>query len=78
MNALNIRLEAETLAYILEHGESQVLITDREFSPVIKKVLQQLEDPPLVIDIDDPMAEGGELLGEMDYEEFLKTGDEDF
>ena len=78
LNALNVRLEAETLAYILEHGESQVLITDREFSPVIKKVLQQLEDPPLVIDIDDPMAEGGELLGEMDYEAFLKTGDEDF
>jgi len=78
LNALNIRLEAETLAYILEHGESQVLITDREFSPVIKKVLQQLEDPPLIIDIDDPMAEGGELLGEMDYEAFLKTGDEDF
>ncbi|MEL0231064.1 MAG: acyl-CoA synthetase [Deltaproteobacteria bacterium] len=78
LNALNIRLEAETLAYILEHGESQVLITDREFSPVIKKVLKQLEDPPLVIDIDDPMAEGGELLGEMDYEAFLKTGDEDF
>ena len=78
LNALNIRLEAETLAYILEHGESQVLITDREFSPVTQKVLQQLEDPPLVIDIDDPMAEGGELLGEMDYEAFLKTGDEDF
>ena len=78
LNALNVRLEAETLAYILEHGESQVLITDREFSPVIKKVLQQLEDPPLIIDIDDPMAEGGELLGEMDYEAFLKTGDEDF
>ncbi|NBR21057.1 MAG: acyl-CoA synthetase [Proteobacteria bacterium] len=78
LNALNIRLEAQTLAYILEHGESQVLITDREFSPVIQKVLQQLEDPPLVIDIDDPMAEGGELLGEMDYEAFLKTGDENF
>ena len=78
LNALNIRLEAETLAYILEHGECQVLITDREFSPVIQKVLQQLEDPPLVIDIDDPMAEGGELLGEMDYEAFLKTGDKDF
>ena len=78
LNALNIRLESETLAYILEHGESQVLITDREFSPVIKKVLQQLEDPPLVIDIDDPMAEVGELLGEIDYEAFLKTGDEDF
>ena len=35
LNALNIRLEAETLAYILEHGEAKVLITDREFSPVI-------------------------------------------
>ena len=55
-----------------------MLITDREFSPVIQKVLQQLEDPPLVIDIDDPMAEGGELLGEMDYEAFLKTEDENF
>ena len=78
LNALNIRLEAESLAYILEHGEAKVLITDREFSPVIRETLSRLKNPPLVIDIDDPMAEGGELLGEMDYETFLEEGDEDF
>ena len=78
LNALNIRLESETLAYILEHGEAKVLITDREFSPVIRETLSCLKNPPLVIDIDDPLAEGGELFGEMDYEAFLEEGDEDF
>ena len=42
LNALNIRLEAETLSYILEHGEAKVLITDREFSPVIREPLSRL------------------------------------
>ena len=78
LNALNIRLEAETLAYILDHGEAKVLITDREFSSVIKDTLNRLKAPPLVIDIDDPLAEGGELIGEISYENFIADGDEDF
>ncbi len=75
LNALNFRLDAPTIAFILEHGEAKVLITDREFSTTIKAALSQVKRPILVIDIDDPLYEGGELLGRMDYEAFLATGD---
>jgi fatty-acyl-CoA synthase len=78
LNALNVRLDAETIAFILKHGEAKVLITDREFAPVIKQALAMVEMKPLVIDIDDALAPPGELLGEMDYEAFLATGDADF
>src|SRR5712671_6708701 len=78
LNALNIRLDPGTIAFILRHGEAKVLITDTEFSPVIAEALAQLEHKPLVIDIADPMGPGGERLGEMGYEEFLATGDPAF
>ncbi|HET6222689.1 MAG TPA: acyl-CoA synthetase [Dongiaceae bacterium] len=82
LNALNIRLDAETIAFILQHGEAKVLITDTEFAPVIGKALKLMEKPPLVIDIVDRQgphgAEGGERLGQMDYEAFLATGDPEF
>ena len=76
LNALNIRLDAEALAFILDHGEAKVLITDREFSGVIKKALGlATKKDILVVDIDDPVAVGGELLGEATYEDFIATGD---
>ncbi|MGH6996527.1 MAG: AMP-binding protein, partial [Stellaceae bacterium] len=78
LNALNIRLDAATIAFILEHGEAKVLIADREFAPVIEKALAALTKPPLVIDIDDALAPPGKLLGEMDYETFLASGDPAF
>jgi len=78
LNALNIRLDAANIAFILNHAETKVLITDREFSGVIKEVLSELRNPPLVIDIDDPLFEGGELLGEKDYESFLEEGSPTF
>jgi len=78
LNAINIRLDAETIAFILDHGEAEVLIADREFSPVVRDALSQCNKKPLVIDIDDPAADGGELLGEMSYEAFLETGDPNF
>ncbi|WP_142846917.1 acyl-CoA synthetase [Telmatospirillum sp. J64-1] len=78
INAINIRLDAESVAFILQHGEAKVLITDREFSDVVKKALHLLPKRPLVIDIDDPQARDGELLGEMTYEQFLETGDPDY
>ena len=74
LNSLTIRLDAETIAFILNHGEAKALLSDREFSPVIKRALAALEREILVIDIDDPLAEGGELLGEIDYEAFLAEG----
>jgi fatty-acyl-CoA synthase len=78
LNALNIRLDAETIAFILQHGEAKVLITDTEFAPVIGKALKLMEEPPVVIDIADPQGPGGDRLGEMDYEAFLATGDPEF
>jgi fatty-acyl-CoA synthase len=78
LNALNIRLDAATIAFILEHGEAKALITDREFAPVIEKALAALKRRPLVIDVDDHLAPQGALLGEMDYETFLASGDPDF
>ncbi len=78
LNAINTRLDAATVTYILKHGEAKVLIIDRELAPVAKQALAELENQPLVIDIDDALARGGELIGEMDYEAFLEEGDPDF
>src|SRR5215471_2131205 len=78
LNALNIRLDPETIAFILRHGEAKVLLADTEFSPAIKEALALLDAKPLVIDIVDLTGSGGERLGEMDYETFLATGDPDF
>jgi fatty-acyl-CoA synthase len=78
LNALNYRLDATGIAFILSHGEAKVLITDREFSPVISEALKQLGRPITIIDIDDPLADGGGLLGEIEYEAFLAEGDADF
>lgn len=75
LNSLNIRLDAKTLAFILDHGEAKALITDREFSSTIKEALRIIGREILVIDIDDALAEGGELLGTMDYESFLQTAE---
>ena len=71
LNAINTRLDADAIAFILEHADAKLLITDREFSTVIKKALAQLDRKLPVIDIDDPTYEGGELLGEKTYEQFL-------
>jgi fatty-acyl-CoA synthase len=75
LNALNIRLDPETIRFILDHGEARVLLTDRELSPVVRKALEGLSRKPLVVDIDDPLAQEGDLLGEIDYESFLEEGD---
>ncbi len=78
LNALNTRLDAETLAFILDHAECKLLITDREFSSVMKKALALCTCNPIVIDIDDPLGEGGDLIGEMTYEEFIAAGNADY
>ena len=78
LNALNIRLDPAMIAFILQHGEAKLLITDREFAAVIEKALAEMPKRPIVIDIDDPLAPPGKLLGEMDYERFFASGDPDF
>ena len=78
LNALNIRLDAKTIAFILDHGESKVLLTDKEFSTVVKEALNLCKSKPIVIDVQDSLAPEGELLGKIEYESFLESGDEEF
>jgi len=78
IHGLNIRLDADAIAFQLQHGQAKILFTDREFSATIEAALDQLDDRPLVIDVDDPAFEGGKCIGEMDYEAFLEQGDSDF
>ena len=78
LNALNYRLDPATIAFVLGHGEAKILLTDREFSPVIKEALELYGFSLPVIDVDDPLAESGDLIGEKDYESFLQEGDENY
>ena len=78
LNALNVRLDAKAIAFILEHAETKVLFTDREFSDTIKAAIELVPQELTVIDIDDPSFSGGELLGTEDYEAFIAKGDEDY
>jgi fatty-acyl-CoA synthase len=78
LNAINSRLDAEAIAFILGHGESRILIVDREFSGVAKKAVAMLDRPIAVIDIDDPQYAGGERIGHLDYEALLAMGDPAF
>jgi fatty-acyl-CoA synthase len=78
LNALNTRLDADTIAFMLKHADAKVLLTDREYSQTVKTALMQLENKPLIIDVDDPEFSGGEFIGELEYEAFLNQGDADF
>ncbi len=78
LNALNTRLDAAAIAFILDHGEAKVLFTDREFSGIIQQALEIADVDPIVIDVDDVSAPTGELLGESDYEDFISKGNPDF
>ena len=78
IHCLNIRLDAEAIAFQLSHGGAKVLFTDREYATTINAALAMLDDRPIVIDVDDPAFSGGEFIGELEYEEFLATGDPEF
>ena len=79
INALNIRLDASMIAFCLNHGEAKVLITDTEFSKVIKAALKILDRDIKVINIKDTeTADLGEMIGDLTYEDFIKNADENF
>ena len=78
LNAINTKLDAPGVAFILEHCEAKLLIADREYSDVVKAALASMKNPPPMIDIDDPLHQGGALLGEGDYEAFIAGGDAEF
>ena len=82
INTINTRLDAETIAYILDHSDAQLLITDTQFSPTMKKTLEIYGKKIPIIDIHDDQAqlkEGeGEKIGDWTYEQFLELGDDNF
>jgi fatty-acyl-CoA synthase len=79
LNTLNTRLDAAILAFTLDHAETKLLITDREYSKTIEEALALAKAKPLVIDYDDPEYSGpGKRLGAMEYEAFLESGDSGF
>ena len=76
LNALNTRLDADAIAFMLEHGGAKILITDREFSATIAAAIERLAHKPLVVDVDDPGYQGpGTRLGDIEYEAFIAAGD---
>jgi fatty-acyl-CoA synthase len=78
LNALNYRLDARTIAFILQHADAKLLITDAEFSDTIAPALALLPRPIPVVDVVDPLADpgrGGRRLGATDYEGLLAEGD---
>ncbi|MFQ5955003.1 MAG: AMP-binding protein, partial [Kiloniellales bacterium] len=75
LNAINIRLDPPSIAFILSHCGAKLLISDAEFSEGVGQALEGMSDPPAVVDVDDPLrdsAKGGRLLGDIDYEAFLE------
>ena len=83
LNALNTRLDAESIAFMLNHGEAKVVLVDPEFSGVMKKALEIAQQESgrkiLVVDVDEKQFDvSGEKLGKLNYEELLAQGDPDF
>ena len=78
LNALNVRLDADAIAFILDHGEAKILLTDWEFAETVQRALEIATVNPIVIDVDDVLAPAGKLLGESNYETFISEGDPEF
>ena len=81
LNALNTRLDPETIAFMLDHGEAKAVIVDPEFAPVMAKALalRQSQAPLLLIDVEDAVyGPAAQRLGTLTYEDFLAQGDAQF
>jgi fatty-acyl-CoA synthase len=79
LNALNIRLDAASIAFQLDHGGAKIILVDPEFSGVIEEALTLMKGVrPLVIDVDDQAYAGGKRIGELEYEDALSQGDPGF
>ncbi|PFG09336.1 MULTISPECIES: acyl-CoA synthetase [unclassified Marinobacter] len=78
MNALNVRLDAEVIAFMIEHAEAKVILVDREFGEVILDAVSRLDKKPLIIDVDDPEYGEGVKVSDLDYEAFLQEGDPEY
>ena len=75
LNAINMRLDAKTVAFILEHGEAKLLLVDKEFGPLAEAAIADMSAPPAIVHIDDPSCELGHLVGSDSYEDLLAEGE---
>ena len=78
LNPINIRLDAATIAFTLDHGEAKLVLADREFHGETAAALAQATTKPIVIDIADPETGDMAQFGNVEYEDFLASGDPDF
>lgn len=79
LHAINTRLDAAVIAFMLDHAETRLLIVDREFVPTIRDALSRATVKPMVVCYDDPeFRQGGEPIDAIDYEELIAGGDPDF
>jgi len=78
LNAINTRLDAASIAFIFDHAETKLVLVDREFSALVAEALTLCQVKPLVIDIDDPSFEGGQLIGTFTYEQLVAQGEHSF
>ena len=79
LNALNIRLDASSIAFQLDHGGAKIILVDPEFAGVISEALTLMTGPkPIVIDVDDAAFASGKRIGALEYEDALSQGDESF
>jgi len=78
LNTINTRLDVEAIAFILDHGEAKVVVTEGEFAEVVAGALKLVSRRPLVVQIDDPAFSDGEQCGDIGYEAFLEEGDADY
>src|SRR6202171_6050789 len=79
LNALNIRLDAASIAFQLDHGGAKIILVDPEFAGVISEALTLMKgERPFVIDVDDPAFAGGKRIGDLEYEDALSQGDTGF
>ncbi|MGI9384653.1 MAG: AMP-binding protein, partial [Methyloligellaceae bacterium] len=78
LNPINIRLDPAAIAFCIEHGEAKLFLAERTFADAIGPALEQLETPPIVIDIADDAGAAGPALADVEYEAFLAAGDPAF
>ncbi|WP_434055421.1 MAG: acyl-CoA synthetase [Roseibium sp.] len=79
LHSMNTRLDAAIIAFQLDHADCKVLITDREYAPVMQEALSIASVKPVIIDYSDPeFPQDGERLGSIDYEDFVQSGDPGF
>jgi len=81
LNTLNTRLDAKTIAFMLEHAETKVLLVDPEFAALAKEAVALIAQQIYIIDVADEEYENNDAtarIGQIEYEEWLKGGDADF